>query len=262
MPRITFLKSKNKPTKLFDLDGNKIDFGREVCVVDLAVPVPPVSEVLDENDWATIKEVCEAGDAGNYWAVGDVKKVTGGDTHERNVAIVDMTGLYSKHVVFQFMDLTDTAYAIDADNSNDYSASDMNVTYLAAGGAVRTEILSDELASELTDTTVKVAENGNSSTLVEVTNKLFLPAEREIWTSKHYSVEAEFNALATFEFWQTNTANNDHILKSPGDNTAHAWWNRSPRRVDANVVCGVGGSGGAVNSYARDTCQVSACFSM
>ena len=262
MPRITFLKSKNKPTKLFDLEGNKIDFGREVAVVDLAVPVPPISEVLDENDWATIKEVCEAGEAGNYWAVGDVKKVTGGDTHERSVAIVDMTGLYSKHVVFQFMDLTDATYAIDADSFNDYSASDMNVTYLAAGGAIRTEILDEALSAELTDTTVKVAQNGNiGATLVEVTNKLFLPAEREVWTTLAYSVQAEFDALATFEYWQTNTANADHVLKSPADDTAHDWWTRSPREGGTVRVCSVAGNGSANYFNVSTALPVSSCFS-
>ena len=250
-----------KPSKSI-IGGSVVDHKRQVAGSFVSFEDPIVVDpVLENNDWSLIKEVCVAGEAGNYWAVGDTKKVVGGDTHERNVAIVDMTGLYGKEVVFQFMDLTDTVYAVDADNSSDYSASDMNVTYLAAGGAIRIEILDEALSAELTDTTVKVAENGNSSTLVEVTNKLFLPAERELWTARTYSVEAEFNALATFEYWQTNTANADHVLKSPGDNTARDWWNRSPYSGDSNVVCYVYRGGNAAADRADDTLRVSACFS-
>ncbi len=35
-----------------------------------------VSSVLDENDWATIREVSDAGQGENYWSVGDRKAIT------------------------------------------------------------------------------------------------------------------------------------------------------------------------------------------
>ena len=258
--KFTYIKGP-KPNKSI-IGGSVVDHKRQVAgsFVSFEDPIL-VDPVLENNDWSLIKEVCVAGEAANYWAVGDTKKVVGGDTYERNVAIVDMTGLYGKEVVFQFMDLTDTAYAIDADNFNGYSASDMNVTYLAAGGAIRTEILTDELASELTDTTVKVAKNGNNSNLVEVTNKLFLPAERELWTTRTYSIPTEFDALSTFEYWQTNTSNADHVLKSPGDNTAHGWWTRSPYSGDTHRVCLVNVDGSAIYGIANYTTQVAPCFS-
>ena len=35
-----------------------------------------ISDVLNDNDWATIKEQSDAGLASNYWAVGDTKEIT------------------------------------------------------------------------------------------------------------------------------------------------------------------------------------------
>ena len=41
-----------------------------------AVTISFVSAVLNNNDWATIKEVSDAGQGANYWSVGDRKAVT------------------------------------------------------------------------------------------------------------------------------------------------------------------------------------------
>ena len=35
-----------------------------------------VSPILDENDWATIREVSDAGQGSNYWSIGDRKAIT------------------------------------------------------------------------------------------------------------------------------------------------------------------------------------------
>ena len=35
-----------------------------------------VSTTLNDNDWATIREVSDAGQASNYWSVGDTKSIT------------------------------------------------------------------------------------------------------------------------------------------------------------------------------------------
>jgi len=43
---------------------------------DYALKVMYVSEILAENDWEKIREVADAGEAKNYWAVGDSKPVT------------------------------------------------------------------------------------------------------------------------------------------------------------------------------------------
>lgn len=41
-----------------------------------AVSVTLVSKTLNDNSWATIKSVSDAGQGANYWAVGDTKRIT------------------------------------------------------------------------------------------------------------------------------------------------------------------------------------------
>ena len=53
-------------------------------------PGPAVDPVLANNDWATIKAVCEAGEAGNYWSLGDYK-TTQVDSVDVRAVIVDLT---------------------------------------------------------------------------------------------------------------------------------------------------------------------------
>lgn len=218
-----------------------------------------VDPVLENNSWAIIRMICEAGLASQFWSIGDEKTVVGGDGQSRKVKIVDMAGLYGKHVVFQFMDLTNTTYVFSGQNWNEYSSSNMNA-YLSDGGAIQIDLLDDSLSAQLTDTTVKVARSGTNSNLIEVTKKLFLPAERELWTTRTNSVEAEFNALATFEYWQAYTANADHVLKNPADDTAQKWWLRSPNSGSSTDVCLVDSDGSASKTYSSAKRRVSACF--
>ena len=43
----------------------------KTCSVEVALP----AKVLNDNSWATIREVSSAGSGANYWAVGDVKEI-------------------------------------------------------------------------------------------------------------------------------------------------------------------------------------------
>ena len=220
-----------------------------------------VDAVFANNSWSTIKQVCESGDAANYWAIGDEKTDVGTDGYTRTFRIVDMSGLYNKHVVFEQVNLdgTDgsgaTGMAWDTNGGTNYSTSDANVTHLPS---ILTRY-SSELQNTLTNTTIKVATAYNDSTIQDVTAKLFLMAEKEIWTSRTYSLQAEWDALTTFSYYTTHTSNSDHI-KYDSSATARGWWLRSP--VDGSaLVCYVSGGGSAYYSYPSDTRGFAPCFS-
>ena len=229
-----------------------------------AVCEQDVDSVLENNSWETIRSVCEAGNASAYWAIGDSKNVTGGDGYERPVMIVDMQGLYSKHVVFQFRYRTENNYVWDADNINDYAASDMNTVHLVAGSACFNELISNDLSAQLTNTTVKVAENGNSSTLVDVTNKLFLPAEKEISASRSYSRTEEFDALTTFQWYVSHNTAEDRVIhkaSAPTATSSQMWWERSHRADYGSHVCSINSDGSLdYNGASRDSVGVAPCF--
>ena len=42
-----------------------------------------IDPILDNNSWADIRAVCEAGEAGDYWNVGDTKSDLGTDGNTR-----------------------------------------------------------------------------------------------------------------------------------------------------------------------------------
>lgn len=216
-----------------------------------------IDPILDNNSWEVIRIVCENGEAGNYWAVGDVKNVIGGDGNKRKVKMVDTTGLYGKHVVFQFINTTDATYKFNDGFSNDYSTSLLRVTSMPT---IKHEILSNELAMVLTDTTFKVAQNGKSTTLIEVTEKLFVPAEKELRVNRNYSVQEEFDALTTFEYWQTNSTDNPHILRD-SQNVAHNYWNRSPRTDSDTSACFINTAGTSTKQIVSNPSTVTVCFS-
>lgn len=256
------LVSYDSTTGVAVINGDDTTIVNVVCEAQAVV-----DPVLANNDWATIKSVCQSGNAGNYWAVGDTKNVTGGDNAVRPVMIVDMQGLYSKHVVFQFRYRTEQNYvwqgsANDGNYYNNYNLATIRTT-INSGGNAYTEMIPNDLGSELTDTTVKVAKNGGDGTLVDVTDKLFLPAEKEVWTSRKYSRTEEFTALTTFQYYTTHTSNSDHMIPRPsavGQTSGNVWWLRSPCSDYSNGVCGVNSSGGASNYDADDSRGVAPCF--
>lgn len=57
--------------------GGQTSGTKNVSVVDsYAVALSFVSAVLNNNDWATIREVSDKGEGANYWSIGDRKAVT------------------------------------------------------------------------------------------------------------------------------------------------------------------------------------------
>ena len=258
----TFLKSSGNliPVAIFEKKTGAI--GR----IDLSYKVEQgivVDPVLANNDWATIKSVCEAGDAGNYWSVGDIKNVTGGDTYTRPVMIVDMQGLYNKHVVFQFRYKTENNYVWASNGVNDYENATVRTT-INSGGNAYSDLFSSDLGSILTDTTVKVCKGGTNATLVDITNKVFLPAEKEVSTSPIYSRTEEQSALITFQYYATHTSNDDRKIPKPsavGETSGNSWWLRSPRSGYTGYVCVVYSSGSIDYDGADGTSYgVSVCF--
>ena len=233
--------------------------------VTVAVQPPLVVDpVLENNSWEVIRQVCEAGEAADYWALGDTKTDTGTDNVTRTFRICDMSGLYGKHVVFEQVELTNDRYVwnassnVDEDNCyNNYNISQMRSTHLPALLAK----YSSDLQGQLTNTTYKVAKNGTSTTLLDLTDKLFLPAERELFASRSYSRAEEWNALTRFALYALPANdNNTFRIKYDPSNTARAYWERSPYSGLAYTVCYVNTDGGASSYFAYSDYRVAPCF--
>lgn len=234
-----------------------VESGQLVYTYGAAEPDP----VLANNDWDVIRAVCEAGNASAYWSLGDTKHDVGTDFVPRMMRICDMQGLYGKHVVFEQVGQEATTAVWnqssnrdDDSHYNNYNISNMRTTVLPALLAN----YSASLSGQITNTTYKVAKNGNSSTILDLTDKLFLPAEKEIFGSQQYCRTEEADALTWFALYQANNTTTFRIKYRSG--SAAVWWERSPESGYANNVCAVGDGGSAGSGSAYISFGVSPCF--
>lgn len=219
-------------------------------------PGPVVDPILNNNDWATIRAVCEAGEAANYWSVGDTKTDVGTDGNTRTFRIVDMQGLYSKHVVFEQVELEPDGYAWNSSANSQYRNSQMRNTHLPAIMAK----YSSELQTNLTDTTYKVATSGSNGTILDLTDKLFLPAMKELFGNASNSRPEEADVLSHYQYYATNTATSYKIKTKIGENSPSDWWSRSAFNGSDDNVCIIRNIGNANISYVSNSKGVAPCF--
>ncbi len=228
-----------------------------------------VDPILDNNSWETIAQVCVAGEAADYWALGDTKTDVGTDGVTRTFRICDMYNAYTGRVVFEQVELTENGYIWnyasrkDDDNCyNNYDISNMRSTVLPA----RLAEYSLDLQAVITNTTYKVAKNGlGSSMTLDLTDKLFLPAEREIFDSRGYSVQSEWDALTRFALYALPENDNATFRKKYKPSTptsANYYWERSPGSGTSYLTGVVNSDGGTNGSSAEGSSRIAPCFSL
>lgn len=204
-----------------------------------------VDPILENNSWETIRKVCEAGQAANYWSLGDSKNVTGADGYTRPVKLVHMGDIYNgKKAVFQYWYRTEDNYVWDAGGSNAVADADI-FPMLNVGGDIYVALMGNELHTQIGlsgDTTVQVSTSGTDATLTTITGKLFLPAEKEITATRAYSTTTEFDALTTFGYYAANDNNATrvkHKASAPEATSNQLYWTRSPGRGNSDRVVNV-----------------------
>lgn len=227
--------------------------------VEFILQFGAVDPILANNSWETIRQICEMGKAAEAgWRLGDTKTDVGMDGTTRTFRICDMQGLYGKHVVFEQVELESTSYVWDSGTSgvthNNYSISEMRTVHLPA-------ILnkySNELQASITNTTYKVATSGEDGTILDLTDKLFLPAAKEILIGSTFARNEELLALTRFALYEADSTTMPRIKYQNG--TATFWWHRSPRTGDYYRACGVNSTGSASSSNDFKAYGVAPCF--
>ena len=86
------------------------------------------------------------------------------------------------------------------------------------------------------------AQTYNGSTNQTSVDYFALPAEKEIFGSRTYSNETEFNALFQFDYYKTTS---NRVKKLGKTGTATIWWDRSPYCANSNRFCSVKSDGTA-----------------
>lgn len=144
-----------------------------------------VDSVLANNSWATISAISRAGQASQYWKVGDTKTFTcNGATYTAQIIGFDHDdvsdsasyGRTKAGITFQFKDVYGTTYKIDTGiYAVDWGYSDMHTTYQPA--------VLNAMESSLSSVIVgvnKVVQDSISKNTTYTNQKLILPAMMEM----------------------------------------------------------------------------------
>ena len=228
-----------------------------------------ISATLNDNDWATIRDIADASEGANYWAVGDTKeitingKVSDGLTltnyqtwvyiigFDHNSA-VEGTGIAFGGFKTAASSGTDVALCDSGYGSRKSSGQwfNMNNNNSTTGGwascNMRNNTLSlvkaalpSDLQSVLKTTTIYTDNTGGSSTaasyVTATQDDLYLLAEFEIFGARTYANSAEQTKQQQYAYY---VAGNSKV-KYRHDSTATAvrWWERSVYATDTDYFC-------------------------
>ena len=226
--------------------------------------------IFENNSWATIAKVFKAGQASQFWSVGDTKKITAFGSVQYTIRIVDMqSGRYdyadgsgSSKGVFEFVECVDRLGKI---------AFRMNSTRTNAGGFASSHLrnadlqnifsdLPDDMQAAISEVNVLSGTgSGTTSGTSSSANKLFLPAEMEMFDAKHYSIGLEECPLGQFDYYKAHNTNADRKKTRGSTNT---YWLRSSYANSSATFCSINNIGSQDGTLADDEIGVAPIFAI
>lgn len=229
--------------------------------------------VFANNSWATIAKAFKLGIARKVWSVGDAKTITSKSGKQYTIRIADMqTGRYayadgsgSSNGVLEF------AECIDLNGTNTFviNASGYDVGGFAASDIRNTSLLSiladlpDDMQAAMSEVNVLSGTgSGTKSGTSSSANKLFLPAEMEMFDAKHHSIGLEECPLGQFDYYKAHNTDADRIKKTTGTTSAQVWWLRSPSSGIFGHWCDITVSGYYNDDYVGTAFGVSPIFAI
>lgn len=208
--------------------------------------VDTISTTLAENSWAQIAAVSAAGNAENYWKVGDeLDIVVNGETLTFQIYGFnhdDLTGGGKAGITFGMKNLMAETRQMNSTNTNagSFTGSAMydwlqNTLYPA---------LPEDLRGLIKAVDKKTSAGQQSTTIKTESMKLFLfsPIENGLRTTTAvYQDEGE-----TYPIFTDNASRIKYLANGAG--SANTWWERSPGAASSTYFCSVNSGGGAVGS--------------
>ena len=233
----------------------------------------PINPTFSENAWAVIATAFKSGQASQFWSVGDTKTITTKSGRQYTIRIADMqAGRYayadgsgSSNGVLEFVELI---------NLNETTRFQMNTTSTNAGGFessyLRNTTLPNILADLPDDMQAAMSEvnvlsgtgSGTTSGTSSSANKLFLPAEMEMFDAKHNSIGLEECPKGQFDYYKTHNTNADRVKKTVETTSSQVWWLRSPYSGYYSGFCIVSYDGSYYNNSAYSYNGVAPCFAI
>lgn len=210
-----------------------------------------------------LKNAVIEGQAATLYAVGATKQITlkNGQTITLRLAN-NTTDLYdyangsgTTGFVIEFVECFGTQYYMNRSNDGGWSSSYMRTTVMPLILAQ----LPDEWQEVVATVKIK-AGNGYSTgnAVIESDDKLFLPAEREIFASRDGSAQTEWDVLTRWQWYTQHNTTEDRIKTFDG--SANSWWLRSPISGSSFYFCSVNIDGYSDSNSAYSSNGVAPAF--
>ena len=258
---------------------------------DINVPatldISLVSNELNDNSWATIKQVADASKGANYWSVGDCKEVTlngkvsDGLTLTNYSAWVYIIGFNhnaereGNGITFQGFKATKNGTPVCLVDSGYYNNRtsgtwfNMNNKQTNVGGwqgsLMRKNIMPlikasfpADLQAVIKPSTIFTAPGDGNIELTATQDDVFLLAEYEVFGSRTRASTREPNYLKQYAYY---AAGNSKVkYRHNATSTTGFWWERSPASDYSSYFCDVYVDGSAHFTEAYFSYGVSPCF--
>lgn len=207
---------------------------------------------FEEMDWASVRSVILAGDAAKYLSVGDTKSVTSKSGKTYTIRVADMqSGRYdysdnsgSSKVTFEFVEtynLNGTGHwKIGSNVGDSWNTCSLRTSTMPAILAD----LPDDMVAAMSQVKVLSGVAGDASSgIVSSNDKLFLPAEVELFDASKSSIGISESPLGQFDYYKANNTDASRIKYLIGYTTSTQWWERSPDDGSDYYWCCVASSG-------------------
>ena len=267
--------------------GALVSVPQEISVnVPATVDIALVSNELNDNSWAAIKQVSDANMGANFWSVGDCKqitmngKVSDGLTLTNYSAWVYIIGFNNNAdregngIAFQGFKtaqtggkdicLVDSGYNsaktsgtwFNMYNDNDvgWSSSHMRSAVMPLIKAAFPADLQAVIKTSTIFTTQVLGNDACTATQDEV----FLLAEYEVFGTRTHASTQEPNYLKQYAYY--SAGNSKVKYKHNATSTAVYWWERSTTSGTTTSFCRVSTDGSANSYYASRSYGVSPAF--
>lgn len=228
------------------------------------IPSGDVPVNMEDCSWPMLQQLAAAGTLGNYYSVGDTKtlELSGGERVVMELASINdgegTAGAYYPRGTADFISkdcmLTTRQMNVSNTNSGGWPSCKLrtdlnNVVY---------DLLPQAVKDAIVEKTHKSSAGGQSTSLIEHSDKLWLPTEWEIFGSITYAAGTE-NGNVNKQYAVFDSAG-DRIKHLGTGGAATTWWECSPSVGYSTDFCGVGSSGGAAGNYASYSYGVPLCF--
>lgn len=248
------------------------------------------SAVLNDNDWATIKEVSDNGEGANYWSIGDCKEVTLNGTvgeltlsnfkiyafiigFNHNSSLEGANRIHFQLAKTALSSGTDVALCdsnynkavtgfcmnTSSSSSGGWASSNMRTAFcgtsLSSYSGTIIAVIPAELRAVLKSVTKYTNNTGNSTAanaVTATTDYFFLLSEYEVFGSTTKANKNEASKQAQYSYY---SAGNSKVKYNHSEtSTSVMWWLRSPYPMGNGYFIYVSANGKVSERYAHYSC--------